>query len=183
MATRPSWSTAIPRRSRPTTTPPIGSTSSRSRSRTCSRSSRSEKPDGVIVQFGGQTPLKLSRALEDAGAPDHRHHARVHRRRRGPRALPAARAQAQAQTAGQCHGAHRGAGRAARARSGLSARRAAVLRARRARDGSGLHRRGPAQLHDAPRCASRTTARCCSIASSTWRSRWTSMPSATARTC
>jgi carbamoyl-phosphate synthase large subunit len=28
-----------------------------------------EKPDGVIVQFGGQTPLKLSRALEEAGAP------------------------------------------------------------------------------------------------------------------
>ena len=28
-----------------------------------------EKPAGVIVQFGGQTPLKLSRALEEAGAP------------------------------------------------------------------------------------------------------------------
>jgi carbamoyl-phosphate synthase large subunit len=28
-----------------------------------------EKPEGVIVQFGGQTPLKLSRALESAGAP------------------------------------------------------------------------------------------------------------------
>ncbi len=28
-----------------------------------------EKPDGLIVQFGGQTPLKLSRALEAAGAP------------------------------------------------------------------------------------------------------------------
>ena len=28
-----------------------------------------EKPVGVIVQFGGQTPLKLSRALEAAGAP------------------------------------------------------------------------------------------------------------------
>jgi carbamoyl-phosphate synthase large subunit len=27
-----------------------------------------EKPEGVIVQFGGQTPLKLSRALEEAGA-------------------------------------------------------------------------------------------------------------------
>jgi len=29
----------------------------------------SEKPTGVIVQFGGQTPLKLARALEAAGAP------------------------------------------------------------------------------------------------------------------
>src|ERR1700731_4042210 len=28
-----------------------------------------EKPEGVIVEFGGQTPLKLSRALEEAGAP------------------------------------------------------------------------------------------------------------------
>ncbi len=30
---------------------------------------RKEQPEGVIVQFGGQTPLKLSRALEEAGAP------------------------------------------------------------------------------------------------------------------
>ena len=28
-----------------------------------------EKPDGVIVQYGGQTPLKLARALEQAGVP------------------------------------------------------------------------------------------------------------------
>ncbi|MBD3242474.1 MAG: carbamoyl-phosphate synthase large subunit, partial [Chitinivibrionales bacterium] len=28
-----------------------------------------EKPDGVIVQFGGQTPLNLARRLVDAGAP------------------------------------------------------------------------------------------------------------------
>jgi len=28
-----------------------------------------EKPEGVIVQFGGQTPLKLAAALEQAGAP------------------------------------------------------------------------------------------------------------------
>src|SRR5690606_21251419 len=28
-----------------------------------------EKPDGVIVQLGGQTPLKLARGLEAAGAP------------------------------------------------------------------------------------------------------------------
>ncbi|MFA5388828.1 MAG: carbamoyl-phosphate synthase large subunit [Candidatus Omnitrophota bacterium] len=28
-----------------------------------------EKPDGVIVQFGGQTPLNLARRLEAAGAP------------------------------------------------------------------------------------------------------------------
>ena len=28
-----------------------------------------EKPKGVIVQFGGQTPLKLAQALKNAGAP------------------------------------------------------------------------------------------------------------------
>ena len=28
-----------------------------------------EKPHGVIVQYGGQTPLKLARELEAAGAP------------------------------------------------------------------------------------------------------------------
>jgi carbamoyl-phosphate synthase large subunit len=30
---------------------------------------RVEKPEGVIVQFGGQTPLKLARGLADAGVP------------------------------------------------------------------------------------------------------------------
>jgi carbamoyl-phosphate synthase large subunit len=28
-----------------------------------------ERPEGVIVQFGGQTPLKLAKSLEDAGVP------------------------------------------------------------------------------------------------------------------
>ena len=28
-----------------------------------------EKPDGILVQFGGQTPLKISNALAEAGAP------------------------------------------------------------------------------------------------------------------
>ncbi|MFX7140415.1 hypothetical protein ABTH88_21025, partial [Acinetobacter baumannii] len=30
---------------------------------------RVEQPKGVIVQYGGQTPLKLCRALEEAGVP------------------------------------------------------------------------------------------------------------------
>jgi carbamoyl-phosphate synthase large subunit len=30
---------------------------------------RQENPEGVIVQFGGQTPLRLAKALEDAGVP------------------------------------------------------------------------------------------------------------------
>ena len=36
-----------------------------------------EKPVGVIVQFGGQTPLKLARDLEARGAPDHWNDARI----------------------------------------------------------------------------------------------------------
>src|SRR5665809_163556 len=28
-----------------------------------------ERPEGVIVQFGGQTPLKLAKGLEEAGVP------------------------------------------------------------------------------------------------------------------
>ncbi len=51
---------------------------------------------GVIVQFGGQTPLKLAQALEDAGVPILGTIARRHRPGRGPRAVPAAAAQARA---------------------------------------------------------------------------------------
>ena len=35
-----------------------------------------EKPDGVIVQFGGQTPLNLALPLKRAGRADHRHRSR-----------------------------------------------------------------------------------------------------------
>ena len=44
-----------------------------------------EKPLGVIVQFGGQTPLKLAVPLREAGVPILGHVARRHRPRRGPR--------------------------------------------------------------------------------------------------
>ena len=45
-----------------------------------------QKPQGVIVQFGGQTPLKLARALGDAGVPIIGT-SRFHRCRGGSRAL------------------------------------------------------------------------------------------------
>ena len=48
------------------------------------------QPDGVIVQFGGQTPLNLARALDRRRRADHRHQRRHDRRRRGPREVPAA---------------------------------------------------------------------------------------------
>jgi carbamoyl-phosphate synthase large subunit len=49
-----------------------------------------ERPQGVIVQYGGQTPLKLARDLAAAGAPNHWHHPRLYRLGRGPRAFPEA---------------------------------------------------------------------------------------------
>jgi carbamoyl-phosphate synthase large subunit len=51
---------------------------------------------GVIVQFGGQTPLKLARDLERAGVPIIGTTPDSHRHRRGPRALPEAAARARA---------------------------------------------------------------------------------------
>ena len=66
-----------------------------------------EKPFGVIVQYGGQTPLKLARDLDAAGVPIIGTSAGHDRRRRGPRALPEAAAQDQAAAAAQPHRAHR----------------------------------------------------------------------------
>ena len=43
------------------------------------------QPDGVIVQFGGQTPLNLARALAQRRRADHRHQRRHDRSGRGPR--------------------------------------------------------------------------------------------------
>ena len=72
-----------------------------------------EKPEGVIVQYGGQTPLKLSRALAAAGAPiigttpDSIDVAED--RERFQKLVD----HLEAEAAGQRHGAHRGAGRRA----------------------------------------------------------------------
>ena len=107
-----------------------------------------EKPEGVIVQFGGQTPLKLSRALAAAGAPiigttpdsidvaeDRERFQKLVR-------------EPQAQAARQCDRAHRGAGGDHGARSGLSAGRAAELCARRPGHGGGVQRGRSAPVHD-----------------------------------
>ena len=47
-----------------------------------------EKPEGVIVQFGGQTPLNIAAELAEAGVTHPGHLARHHRPGRGPRPLP-----------------------------------------------------------------------------------------------
>jgi hypothetical protein len=72
------------------------------------RSSHVEQPVGVIVQFGGQTPLKLARDAGSQRRADHRHQPGHDRRRRGPRALPEAAARTRPQAAAQPHRAHRG---------------------------------------------------------------------------
>ncbi len=58
---------------------------------------------GVIVQFGGQTPLKLAEALEAAGVPILGTSARRDRSRRRPRPLQGADRKARPEAAGERH--------------------------------------------------------------------------------
>ena len=137
-----------------------------------------EQPVGVCIQFGGQTPLKLARAIERAGfrilgtpfdaidlAEDRERFGAA--RRRGRRALPGVGDRAEPRRGGGDRRADR-----------LPGARAAVVRARRARD-AGLLR--PAD-EVARGHGGASTARCSSTASSRTRSSSTSTRSATART-
>ena len=73
-----------------------------------------------VVQFGGQTPLKLALALQEAGVDDPRHVARLDRPRRGPPALLAAAVGPRHPAAGERHrGVARGGARGGRARSAI----------------------------------------------------------------
>ncbi len=107
-----------------------------------------EKPEGVIVQYGGQTPLKLSRALAAAGAPIIG---------TTPDSIDVAEDRERFQQLVKKLGLKQPANATARneeqavepgARSGLPAGRAPVLCARRTRDGSRFQRGRPARLHD-----------------------------------
>ncbi len=69
---------------------------------------------GAIVQFGGQTPLKLAHTLRGGRRRHSRHVARLHRPRRGPRPLQAPAGQARIEAAQE---RHRLFGRAVRASS------------------------------------------------------------------
>ena len=130
-----------------------------------------------MIQFGGQTPLKLARAIEARRLPHPRHAVRRRRPRRGPRAL------------------RRAARRARHPLPGVGDRR--ERRARRSTSPSGSATRcssGRRTCSAAARCASATTptrcatrspasrARRSSTASSRTRSRSTSTRSATAPT-
>ena len=106
---------------------------------------------GVIVQFGGQTPLKLAAALERRADPDPRHLARRDRPRRGPQALSGAactRLGLRQPENGTARSRRRG--RGGRAAHRLSGGDPPVLCARRPGDGDRARRRRPRPLH-APR--------------------------------
>ena len=79
-----------------------------------------EKPDGVIVQFGGQTPLKLALPLKAAGVPDHRHRSRQYRSGRGSQAVRQAAGRSRHSLARQRHGHQRGRSLRGGSRSRLS---------------------------------------------------------------
>ena len=79
-----------------------------------------EQPEGVIVSFGGQTPLRLAAGLEAAGVHAARHAARGDRPRRGPRPLRRAARAAGAQGAAVRAGQHARGGARRRARASAS---------------------------------------------------------------
>ena len=99
-----------------------------------------EQPEGVVTQFGGQTPLRLARAHRGRGVRDHGHAARGDRPRRGPRAVrrPGRRARHPLPALGDGRGRRPGA---------------------RGRGGDRLSRcsSGPRTCSAAGRCASATT--------------------------
>ncbi len=71
-----------------------------------------EKPEGVIVQFGGQTPLNIAAELAEAGREDPRHPPGHDRSGRRPRPVPPDDGEAGHSPAPLRHGQHarRGAG-------------------------------------------------------------------------
>ena len=64
-----------------------------------------EKPDGVIVQFGGQTPLNLALPAEAQRRADHRHDAGIDRPGGRPQAVRALAGRTENSAAAQRHGA------------------------------------------------------------------------------
>ena len=120
----------------------------------------SEKPEGLIVQFGGQTPLRLAVPLERAGAPilgtppdaidraEDRERFDALLEKLGLKRPPGAR------------GAQRRGGRARGRAHRLPGAGAALLRARRPRHGDRPRRRLPAAATCATRSRPRPSTRC-----------------------
>ena len=119
-----------------------------------------EKPEGVIVQFGGQTPLKLAAGLRAGRGAAARHERRGDRPGRGPRPLRRAARRGSATGRRPTRPPRRSTRRWTRRADGrLPAARAAVLRARRPGDGDRLLRRGAARLPRARSARRRRRAR------------------------
>ncbi len=140
-----------------------------------------EKPFGVIVQYGGQTPLKLARDLEKNGVPiigtspdmidmaedRERFQQMLHRLELKQPPNRTARTEDDAMTAAE--------------EIGYPLVVRPVVRAGRPRDGDRPRAAATSSATCARRSRCRTTRRCCSTASSTTRSRSTSTRCATAR--
>ena len=142
-----------------------------------------EKPPGVIVQYGGQTPLKLARDLEANGVPIIG---------TSPDSIDIAEDRERFQKLLQQLGLKQPPNRTARTedealRAGagnrLPAGGAAELRAGRARDGNRARWPRPRTLHARGGQGAATIRRCCSTAFSTMRSKSTSIASPTANGC
>ncbi len=140
-----------------------------------------EQPEGVIVQFGGQTPLRLAQGLADAGVPLLGTPVEsIHRAEDRPSfGAPAGRAGADVAALRGGRVAPGGAGEGRR--SGLPAAGPALLRPGRPGHGDLLRPRRPCHL---PRAAP-TAARARSSSTGSWRtrSRSTWMRCATGRPC
>ena len=99
-----------------------------------------ELPEGVIVQFGGQTPLNLAEGLQGRRRADHRHLAGKHRDGRGPQIIRRDARQTRAAPNAERHRRQRGGSDFDRAEDWLSGAGASVVCARRPRDGARLQR-------------------------------------------
>ena len=114
-----------------------------------------ERPEGVVIQFGGQTPLKLARRDRGGRLPDSRNAVRGGRPGRGPRALRGALRAARDRRAGVGDGGLCGRGCGGGRARRLPGAGAALVRARRAEHADLLRRGGGAR----GRCRRRAPAR------------------------
>ena len=99
------------------------------------------QPDGVIVQFGGQTPLEPGAGAGHGGRADHRHQRGHDRGGRGPREVQEAADRVGPEAAGQRHRPNLNQARDEAAARRLPGAGAAQLRAGRAGHGDLLRRR------------------------------------------
>jgi hypothetical protein len=143
------------------------------------REARSGRIVGVIVQFGGQTPLKLAAHHRARRLQAPRHHRRRHRHGRGPRPLRRARRPPRHPLPALGRRPLRGRGRRHRPGHRLPGARPPELRARRPRPCASSTARSSSTSTCAPPCSPAPTTRCWSTSSCTTPPSSTSTPSPT----